>query len=110
MHVLKILRTYYISSSNFDWVFETIDLSASTVDRYSCFPIVNLHFVGYARTTKSNKWMSKCNENIEIDLHNKVGLVLLCTQHSIMYYCVHSKMQLCPQHIPQSHEYCQFWT
>ena len=34
-------------------------------------------------------------------LHNKVGLVLLCAQHSIMYSYVHSKMQLCPQHIPQ---------
>ena len=28
---------------------------------------------------------------------NKVGFVLLYTQHSIMYSCVHSKMQLCPQ-------------
>ena len=34
-------------------------------------------------------------------LHNKVGLVLSCTQHSIMYSCVHSKIQLCPQHNPQ---------
>ena len=31
-------------------------------------PIANLRVVAYARTTESNKRMSKCNENIQIRL------------------------------------------
>ena len=35
--------------------------------------------------------MSKSDWECFHGLHNIVGLVLLCTQHSIMYSCVHSK-------------------
>ena len=90
-----------MSISDFGWVSEAEDLSVSTVDRYK------RSAVSTSQPTKSNNGMSECNENIQIRLsmlsrlHIKVGLALLCTQHSNMYSCVHRRMQLCPQHIPQ---------
>ena len=52
--------------------------------------------------------ISKLDRESFHSLHNKVGLILLCTQHSITYTCVHSNMQLCSQNTQWVLLDCQF--
>ena len=107
MHFKKILRTYHILFKFWLGIWNNRSLC---INRGSIrlFPTVNLRFAGYARTTKSNERMSKCNERISKSdweffhgLHNKVGLVLLCTVKNAIVSATYPS---------ESHEYSQLWT
>ena len=101
MHVSKILRTYYILFKFWLGIHSNRSLCINS-RLIQLFPIVNLRFVGYYAEQQS--LISGCQNVMKISksdwecfhgLRKKVSLVLLCTQHSIMYSCVHSEMQLC---------------
>ena len=116
MHALKTLRFYYVLFKF--WLGILNNRSLCIIGRsIRLFPVVNLRFVRYARTTKSNKWMLKCNENIEIRLRmlslppQKSGpCKLVYTTFHYVLLCTFKNAIVSTTYPSESHEYCQFWT